>query len=213
MKIAFVTDLHDSRYDDVIDQLKQAQIILIGGDLIHGNINTEQRGLDFLTDAVKIAPTYYALGNHEHEYGEENLLPFLARVKKTGAALLENEYIQRDGFVIGGVSSSPSASMLRQMAGCDGYKLLLCHQPEFFERYVQAHDIDLTLSGHAHGGQICLFGRGLYAPDQGILPRLTGGSYFDGRLIVSRGMANTVWIPRIGNPCELVMIDIKGANS
>ena len=78
-----------------------------------------------------------------------------------------------------------------------------------YRRCAADREIDLTLSGHAHGGQIRLFGQGLYAPGQGVFPRLTGGFYDGGRLLVSRGMTNTVRIPRIGNPCELVMIEIS----
>ncbi|MBQ7306303.1 MAG: hypothetical protein IJW85_08850 [Clostridia bacterium] len=77
---------------------------------------------------------------------------------------------------------------------------------------MQQHDIDLTLSGHAHGGQVRLFGRGLFAPGQGILPRLTSGWYFDRRLLVSRGLTNSAGAPRINDPCELILLHLKGEN-
>jgi predicted MPP superfamily phosphohydrolase len=38
-------------------------------------------------------------------------------------------------------------------------------------------------------------------------PGYTGGMY-DGKLIVSRGLSNTSRFPRIGNPTELVYIDL-----
>ena len=68
--------------------------------------------------------------------------------------------------------------------------------------------IDLTLSGHAHGGQIRLLGQGLFAPGQGVLPRYTSGVY-EGRLIVSRGLANTTFVPRLFNPTEMVYIHLQ----
>lgn len=49
--------------------------------------------------------------------------------------------------------------------------------------------IDLVLSGHAHGGQIRLFGQGLFAPGQGILPKYTSGVHEN--MIISKGLANT----------------------
>ena len=69
-------------------------------------------------------------------------------------------------------------------------------------------DFDLVLSGHAHGGQIRLFGHGLFAPGQGIFPKYTKGLY-DGRLIVSTGLKpKEGLIPRINNKRQIVVIDI-----
>ena len=103
-------------------------------------------------------------------------------------------------------ASRPDADWLQDYAAAPGFKLLLCHHPEYWSELVRALPIELTLSGHAHGGQVRLFGRGLYAPGQGLLPRYTAGLY-EGRLLVSRGLANTVVAPRLNNPTELVYID------
>lgn len=84
----------------------------------------------------------------------------------------------------------------------------MCHHPEYYPKYVKTLDIDLTVSGHAHGGQVRIGRQGLYAPGQGLLPRLTGGFYDDGRLLVSRGLTNSTWAPRLNNPCELVLIQL-----
>jgi predicted MPP superfamily phosphohydrolase len=65
-----------------------------------------------------------------------------------------------------------------------------------------------VLSGHAHGGQIRIFGQGLFAPGQGILPRYTAGLH-DGRLLISRGMANHTIIPRLFNPPEMLTVELK----
>ena len=72
-------------------------------------------------------------------------------------------------------------------------------------------NIDLVLSGHAHGGQIRLLGRGLYAPGQGILPAYTGGLHSGphGKLLISRGLSNTALpVPRLFNPPEIVAADL-----
>ena len=89
-----------------------------------------------------------------------------------------------------------------------GWRLLLCHHPEYWPRFLRELPIPLTLSGHAHGGQIRIFGRGLYAPGQGFLPKYTSGLY-EGRLLVSRGLSNNVVIPRLFNPTELVYLDLE----
>ena len=42
---------------------------------------------------------------------------------------------------------------LSELAADDpGFTILLSHRPELFDSYVD-HDMDLALSGHAHGGQ------------------------------------------------------------
>ena len=89
-----------------------------------------------------------------------------------------------------------------------GYKVLLSHHPEYYPEYIKDLDIDLILSGHAHGGQLRFFGRGLFAPGQGLLPKYTSGIH-DGRMIVSRGLANNAPpIPRLFNSKELIFIDL-----
>lgn len=123
----------------------------------------------------------------------------------------------------------PRTGWLEEFMNQPGYRILLCHHPEYRDRYLrklsaqsddrgvpsagrndQAEnlDIDLILSGHAHGGQIRLFNRGLFAPGQGLLPRYTSGIH--GNMIISRGLTNTVpYIPRLFNPPEIVYVRIR----
>lgn len=106
----------------------------------------------------------------------------------------------------------PDAAWLKEFEQQEGVKILLCHHPEYWSLrvpYLKRRRIDLVFSGHAHGGQIRLFGRSLFAPAQGFLPKYTGGVHTGphGRLVISRGLANTApLIPRIGNPTEIVYV-------
>ena len=106
----------------------------------------------------------------------------------------------------------PDAVWLKEFEQQEGVKILLCHHPEYWSLrapYLKQRRIDLVFSGHAHGGQIRLFGRSIFAPAQGFLPKYTGGVHKGpfGRLVISRGLANTVrLIPRIGNPTEIVYV-------
>ena len=86
--------------------------------------------------------------------------------------------------------------------------MLLCHHPEYYPKYIKDLPVDLTLSGHAHGGQWRLFGRGAYAPGQGIFPKYTAGVY-ENRLLVSRGLGNLYIVPKINNPPEILKIKIS----
>ena len=99
----------------------------------------------------------------------------------------------------------PDLAWLKDFEQQDGFKILLCHHPEYRDRYLKDMKIDLILSGHAHGGQIRFAGQGLFAPGQGLFPKYTSGMY--GNLVVSRGLANTAgFIPRLGNPTEIVYL-------
>ena len=55
--------------------------------------------------------------------------------------------------------------------------------------------LDLVLSGHAHGGQVRLpFIGGLVAPNQGVFPTYTAGLYEEQNtsMVVSRGLGNSI---------------------
>lgn len=100
----------------------------------------------------------------------------------------------------------PDLTWLPELEAQEGFRLLLCHHPEYYSRYLKDRALELILSGHAHGGQIRLFGQGILAPGQGLFPKYSGG-FYDGMLIVSRGLSNPYPIvPRLGNPKELVFI-------
>ena len=94
------------------------------------------------------------------------------------------------------------------------YRILLSHHPEYWcleEPILINRNIDLVLSGHAHGGQFRLFGQGFFAPGQGWFPKYTSGIHRGkyGRMIISKGMANTVMVaPRLFNPTEVVYIEV-----
>ena len=219
VRVAVVADLHNGAYEGVlaICENMQAEIILVPGDFVHSPTQTA-RGLAFLEKAARLAPTFCSVGNHEVG------VPDLAdAVKKTGARLLDNESTFSHGMWIGGLSSGytrgmkqgrtkptppPDRRFLAEFAHLQGARLLLCHHPEYYEPYLRETSIPLIVAGHAHGGQWELFGRAIFAPGQGLLPRYTG-DFYEHRLAVSRGASNPhPLIPRLFNPCEVVLIDI-----
>lgn len=165
----------------------------------------------FLQEAGQIAPVYLSPGNHEWYFFPEDR----EAIRRSGCVLLDNQErkIRVKGVTlrIGGLSSVPDLHWVREFSARDGYKILLCHHPEYVRRYLKDLDIPLILSGHAHGGQIRIGMRGIYAPGQGLFPRYTKGIY-DGRLLVTTGASNTSAIPRWGNPCEVVLIHLESAS-
>ena len=105
----------------------------------------------------------------------------------------------------------PNLDWLRNFERQEGYKILLCHHPEYVPRYLNARSIDLILSGHAHGGQWRYYSpldkcfHGVYAPGQGLFPKRTEGML--GNQIISRGLSNNSVVPRLWNPPELIYIN------
>ena len=109
-------------------------------------------------------------------------------------------------------SEKPRTTWLRQFISTPGYHILLSHNPEYWPHLPPG--IDLTLSGHAHGGQIRYINlrtrrwEGLYAPSEGWFPKYTSGVFTisNSHLVVSRGLANTAHIPRLFNPPEIIYV-------
>lgn len=220
-RIALIADLHDRDGSAVLASLKteKPDIISIAGDLTNNFPDTREGFPPFLSACAAIAPTFYALGNHEFSFTGEDM----ALARESGAVLLLDEYVNLGPLCIGGLTSHtrparlshrrktvpPRIDWLSDFEQQLGYKILINHHPEYYRPYLKYRNIDLILSGHAHGGQIRIFNQGLFAPGQGVLPRYTKGMH-DGRFIISAGLANTVrFLPRWGNPTELVYIEIN----
>ena len=216
----FLSDFHECDTKPVLDLLEsyEPEIVLIGGDYIQNSKNCK-KGFEFLSVCSGKYPTFCSLGNHEMKYGGD----IRADTKATGVTLLDNSDIEYGGLRIGGLSSGftgakqgnlkktpePDLDFLQSFSNKDGFKILLCHHPEYYPRYIKNTDIQLTLSGHAHGGQWRFFNKGLFAPGQGLFPKYTSGMY-DGRLIVSRGLGDShTGVPRINDPYEFIVLQIK----
>ncbi len=211
LTFAFVSDLHGCENAPVLDIIRDMRpdAVLVGGDYIHST-DIYKEGIEFLRRSAGLAKTFCCLGNHELRFKGD----IRALTAETGAALLESECVEFGGVCIGGISSAaerkgavPDTGFLQKFSLRGGYKILLCHRPEYYEKYIKNLDIDLILSGHAHGGQWRFFGHGVFAPGQGIFPKYTSGLY-DGRLLVGRGIGNPRVIPRINNRPEVLCIKI-----
>lgn len=213
LQLAVVSDLHSAHYEDTLDTIRACDAVLIPGDLVDRHRRDNRNAERFLREVPEIIPVFYSFGNHEVKYREAEA--WLERIKDSKAILLRDESILFRGIRLGGLSSRrkgpPDLEFLKQFEQEREFRLLLCHHPEAYRDYVRGRDIDFTICGHAHGGQIQIFGRGLYAPGQGLFPKLTHGLYDDGRMIVSRGMTNGAKprVPRINNPCEIILLELE----
>ena len=216
LRLAVAPDIHSADFSDVLDDFARCDAVLVPGDLVDRHRRDNRNAERFLKEVPEIAPVFYSLGNHEIKYRRRE--SFEKRIEKSRVTLLRNDWVEFRGILIGGLSSAfrkPNTAFLDSFEEEEGYKLLLCHQPEDWRDYVRGRKIDLTLCGHAHGGQIQVCGRGLYAPGQGLFPKFTNGFYGDGAMLLSRGMTNAAKprVPRIKNPTELVILTLEGAKT
>ena len=235
-RIALLSDLHNRSFDAVISSLRNYRptLIAIAGDVVTGwypendqsPLETQENVKPFFSACADIAPTFFSLGNHEQFLDQHDL----QEISNIGVTVLDNTWIKKNGFVIGGLTSAastiyrkhkpsggrypkltdkitdhaPETAWLANFAAEDGFHILLSHHPEYI--FFIPASIELVLSGHAHGGQWRIFNHGIYAPGQGFWPKYTEGVY-DGRLVVSAGLANTVSVPRFFNPTQIVFIE------
>lgn len=225
-KIAHLSDIHDKNWGETLIapiQEENPDIIVITGDLIDSNEPDIYSASLLIEELNKIAPIYFVTGNHEawsdhYDTLKESLL-------NQSVNILDNEAIvlQRNGeeLLLLGLKDSAFATedehslaieaRVQELSGqFDGFKLLLAHRPELFESYVR-NDLNLVLSGHAHGGQFRLpFIGGLIAPDQGLFPEYTSGVYEENKtkMVVSRGLGNSIIPLRFNNRPELIFIQL-----
>ena len=120
----------------------------------------------FLMEASKIAPVVMSLDNHELYLTEEDKTVLAA----AEIALLNNSCVEIKNILFGGIPSKQitgeiDKEFLTSFSNRTGYKVLLCHHPEYYPQ-LQSYPIDLILSDHCHGGQIRVCGRGIFSPGQ-----------------------------------------------
>ncbi|MBQ8161162.1 MAG: metallophosphoesterase [Clostridia bacterium] len=223
LKLAVVTDLHNGQYDDVVGEMGTCDAILVVGDIVNRHRDGLELAERFLRDAPGLAPTFFSIGNHERKY--EDAEAVFRMLEESDVQVLDNRFVRFRDIVLGGLSSAeytdqgfsgqrrtedePDTTVVDAMAKEPGFHLLMCHHPEYYPKYVKGRSIDLTLAGHAHGGQVQVFGHGLFAPGQGLFPKYTDGFYDDGHLLVSRGMTNSAGAPRLWNPLEMLVVDLE----
>ena len=206
LTLAVVSDLHNEAYEDIFPLIRDADALLVPGDISNRYQQKWDRGIAFLRDAACLMPTFFSLGNHETKQQQYSKLK--TALYRTGAEILINRHVRFGEAFIGGWCDPAVVREPERLSALEreqGAKILLCHKPEHYWKLMRARDLDLVVAGHAHGGQIRILGQGLYAPGQGILPRLTRGAA-DDKLIISAGAGNPARMPRWGNPCEVLLI-------
>lgn len=226
-RITVVADLHGERYGKHNERLlhliaaQKPDVIVLPGDLTDSYHDRMQPALEFAREVVKLAPCWFTTGNHEHRLTEGELKAFIDGLTQAGVHVLRNEAVLlgAGGFRLIGMdcNAAKGEELLRLMKNRpkDELNILLSHKPHFAENYERS-GVDLVISGHAHGGQFRLpVVGGLYAPEQGLLPKYTAGMYRLGKTVmaVSRGAGNSSFPVRLGNKPEIVTVVLRGSKT
>lgn len=238
---ALISDTHGRIIDDLAEAAAEAapDLILVPGDAIENKRPGHPDGVRMLARLAAVAPVFFSVGNHERALSREQADGLAEAGIHCVDLSTERFSVRGTQLCIGGVPSASyengercgtslaellftpraraelpqkTVDYIAEFSAEGGAKLLLCHHPEYYRRYLRDCDTGIICAGHAHGGQIRLFGHGLYAPGQGFFPRYTSGVH-DGRFVISRGLTNHSFPPRIFNRPELVILHIYTESS
>ena len=100
--LALVCDLHNGRYEHILAAIENegADAVCVAGDFLDRRESTA-RGFAFLAACARRYPTFVSLGNHEWKC-KGNIR---AELEKTGARLLDNDFVPFGELLLGGLSS------------------------------------------------------------------------------------------------------------
>ena len=223
-RIVQLSDLHGSvfgRDNSRLAALVRAQrpdLIAMTGDFAEDESQLgATRGL--LAGISGAAPIYWVNGNHEWVRG---VLPRLRELlDEYGVICLENRYLplEKDGariIVAGAEDPNGRADMIKPDALAEKLReeypeefvLWLGHRNYWAERY-PALPVELILSGHAHGGILRLPGiGGLLNVNHSFGAEYEAGVYpgEQFQMVVSRGLGNSVPVPRFLNRPQVVTV-------
>lgn len=228
-KIVQLSDLHGAEFGEdgmgLVEKVKELEpdIIALTGDFVtdEGDLAAVEKLAARLTE---LCPVYFISGNHE--FGSGLAVKVRNILERAGVKYLSNEYLTisrgEDGILLGGVEdplayadmlSPDELAQKMNDAAPDAFKILLGHRNYWMTEYPEL-PVDLIFCGHAHGGLIRIPGvGGLIGTDRRLFPDFDAGEYNNGRytLIVSRGLGNSVSIPRVFNRPEIVCVELTRA--
>ena len=226
-RIVHISDLHgmsfgrDNRRLAELIRRQQPDIIAYTGDIAgaEGDLSAVE---PLLKELEGLCPAYYVNGNHE--WADGCVEEIEALMERYGVRCLSNEiellYRGEDSIaIIGAEDPNGRADMmtpweLSLQAGelySGKFMLWLAHRNDYIKMYPDI-GTDLILSGHAHGGivRLPLVG-GLLNVNRRLGAEYESGLYYSGHYImeVSRGLGNSIPIPRFLNRPELVTIELR----
>jgi predicted MPP superfamily phosphohydrolase len=184
--ILHISDVHVEMSEAAIDRVAELlrgesyDICVLTGDYraqTFGPYADAVAGVGRLRERIS-GPVYGVLGNHDticmvpafEEMGIRMLLNEHERIERGGAAIhlagVDDAHFYRMDNIEKAAHDIPH----------DAFSILLSHTPEIYRQAAHA-DFNVLLSGHTHGGQICLPG-GIPITLNCVLPRAMGNGRF-----------------------------------
>lgn len=226
IKIVQFSDLHFSdslgipevkKICEMIQSL-QPDLLCFTGDLIDQSFTDSQsKEIAIYLKKLKAPLGKFAiLGNHDY-WGDIHLVK--GCWKNSGFQLLLNEtsiiHHQNEQIYVSGTDDALAGSYHLDTISKvpdHAFHIVLAHEPDLCED-IAKYSVDLQLSGHSHGGQICL---PLFGP---IITPPMGGKYPIGlyskvnqsrlHLYTNRGLGTTILPIRLGSRPEITLIELK----
>lgn len=233
-KILQVSDLHLGSltspkvlYDIILSaKIHKPDIILITGDFVNSSPIEMYPYVDVLKQLDAKYGVYGCLGNHDHYMTEEEHIELLTLIDNSGIKLITNDnlklYIGNEFINIAGVDNW---GMRQQFGDFDKVNslidysttsILMCHDPNNWRKFIlNKMPIDITLSGHTHGGQMGFESDTFNLMPVSLVYEFYAGSYNigDQYLYVNRGMGTTGPPIRLGIEPEITIITLNQNNN
>ncbi|HJQ67861.1 MAG TPA: metallophosphoesterase [Blastocatellia bacterium] len=212
----FMTEAQMDEHVRTANEL-EPDIVALTGDFVATNKDQVAPFINAMSKLRAKRGVFGCLGNHDMFGAVERIAKGF---EQHGFKLLRNrnEIIDIDGAKLNviGVDYIGRRARLNSLGeaikgiSLEGTTLLLAHSPNNFEEAARA-GIDLTLSGHTHGGQIALNLAGLVLTPAALATMFLAGLFRigDSHLYVNRGLGTTGPPIRINAPPEITHITLR----
>jgi uncharacterized protein len=221
-RIVLMTDFHLFPFTSA-ELIKQAvheasalnpDLALFAGDFVYSEAEAAEELSPILAQLNPKLGSFAVLGNHDHVKGAAVVQRALER---SGIEVLTNRgvtvSIGQASLYLAGVDSmaggAPDVHAAFAAHRKDAPSLVLAHEPDTIDYYLQFAPIDLQLSGHSHGGQIRIPGIGpVILPTWG--RRYPRGLYQvkNSQLFTSQGIGMVDLPVRVNCPPEIAEITL-----
>lgn len=217
LRVGFFSDIHVNDPDEMMRARRASEllaaespeIVLFGGDCVNWDSTPSMENISASLEplAPLTCPKLAVLGNHDYWTGAVDKVE--GRLNNAGFRVLKNEMIQLDGYSVAGYDDRMSGLRDPAFQPQAESLIVLMHEPD--DVGVVPNTAALQISGHSHGGQICLpFGMILYTPSLAKVYR--SGFYPNAHvpLYVSRGVGTVGPKWRAFCPPEVTILTLEG---